>query len=324
MHNITPQIYRICIIILSFEWIVFGSMHFSAPVATNLQIPEYIKPDGIRKFVSVASGMVEVCIGILILVPQARRWAALASLLVLVAFIPAVYHILANDMTGLESGFLATLFKVLLIPNNIFLGLCSIHLWRNQPPEAAKHAQIIENTLTTPRRWNPGNATLLVAVLLLLSNCAGFLAILGAGLSNIAVANLWALMCVAIGALIGFLFAVPRVNDAYRSDSALLTNTNIETVSDWLTKILVGVGLINLTEIDDFIADQSKKLGELIRPPVEINSASFDSFATALILYFFVVGVIQGYLLTRMFLSGQFVQQVENLAGDAETAGENR
>jgi hypothetical protein len=33
------------------------------------------------------------------------------------------------------------------------------------------------------------------------------------------------------------------------------------------------------------------------------------SLALSLILYFFVVGLIQGYLLTRLFLSRQFASQ---------------
>jgi hypothetical protein len=79
-------------------------------------------------------------------------------------------------------------------------------------------------------------------------------------------------------------------------------------VSDWLSKIIVGVGLINLKEIGVFIDTTSKSLAESI--------GSTPPFAMALILYFFVAGLIQGYLLTRMFLAWQFEVQVANARSD--------
>ena len=91
-----------------------------------------------------------------------------------------------------------------------------------------------------------------------------------------------------------------------RSRQVLLPNTNIESVSDWLSKIIVGVGLIDLAEIGSFIDDTSADLAKAL------GGTTTPSFAMALILYFFVVGLIQGYLLTRMFLAWQFALQVES------------
>src|SRR5262249_4254812 len=144
---------------------------------------------------------------------------------------------------------------------------------------------------------------LLVAFLLLVANCAGFLAVWVSPITNHPTGYLWSMMCIALGAFIGFLFAVPRLNRDAAKSSILLPNTNIESVSDWLSKIIVGVGLINLKPIGDFIVETSKDLAQSLG-----NTTS--SFAMALILYFFVAGVIQGYLLTRMFLAWQFAQQV--------------
>jgi hypothetical protein len=106
------------------------------------------------------------------------------------------------------------------------------------------------------------------------------------------------MMCIATGAFMGFLFGVPRFNPAATEKADLLPNTNIETVSDWLTKILVGIGLINFKEIGAFLVRIS---GDL-----DGSLSAGKPFALALIVYFFVVGLIQGYLLTRMFLSRQF------------------
>jgi hypothetical protein len=74
---------------------------------------------------------------------------------------------------------------------------------------------------------------------------------------------LWALACFASGALTGFLFGIPRVLqkpigfETSRSESAtgtppalssyeLIINTNLDDVSDWLTKIIVGIGLVEI------------------------------------------------------------------------------
>jgi hypothetical protein len=75
-------------------------------------------------------------------------------------------------------------------------------------------------------------------------------------------------------------------------------NQNIEAVSDWLTKILVGVGLVNFQAIGAFTTRMSTYLAE--------GTGTHTSFAMGLIVYFFVIGIIQGYILTRLFLAKPF------------------
>lgn len=64
----------------------------------------------------------------------------------------------------------------------------------------------------------------------------------------------------AAGLLIGFLFGIPRTlqkesqpSDAVKAEGPETgtygVNTNLEQISDWLTKIIVGVGLVQLTVI---------------------------------------------------------------------------
>jgi len=53
-----------------------------------------------------------------------------------------------------------------------------------------------------------------------------------------------------VGGLVGFLFGIPRslagikTEDDKSQSGAYRANTNLEEISDWLTKILVGVGLV--------------------------------------------------------------------------------
>lgn len=283
---------RIAILVLAIEWVLFGSMHFSAVDATVAQIPE---PFPFKHHLAIVTGIAEVATGILILVPELRKWAAAASLALLALLTPAMYNILANPASVESLGAGATAFRVILLPNNIFMAICAVHLWRH--PEATL-ARPDRPARRAPRIWTFGDpVTLIVPGLLLMANIAGFLALVIGVPGRLGLAYLWAMGCIAAGALIGFLFGVPRANPA-AATGQFLHNTNVEAVSDWLTKILVGVSLVNLQAIGAFVDRQAGELGPALAAP--------KAFATGLIVYFFVIGLIQGYILTRMFLPRQF------------------
>lgn len=125
-----------------------------------------------------------------------------------------------------------------------------------------------------------------------------------------------------VGTLLGFIFAIPRAQPrdpregvsaepppadgatppATRNSRSMLgVNTNLEEISDWLTKIIVGMGLVNLEKIPT----QLRGLGAYF-------GASFgdipgrESLALALLLLFGTSGFLMGYLLTRLYLAGAF------------------
>ena len=54
-----------------------------------------------------------------------------------------------------------------------------------------------------------------------------------------------------IGGLIGFLFGIPKINTEYskNKEKEYLANTSLEEISDWLTKIIIGLGLTQLINI---------------------------------------------------------------------------
>ena len=56
-------------------------------------------------------------------------------------------------------------------------------------------------------------------------------------------------------------------------------NTNLEQISDWLTKILVGVGLVQLGAIIDSLGDLADFLG-----PALGNDVTGPPFAVALVV----------------------------------------
>jgi uncharacterized membrane protein len=298
---------RLCILVLAIEWTIFGSMHFSLPAATISQIPDVVP---MKPTIAVLSGMVEVVIGLLLLVPPARRAAAHASLLLLIVYIWPVSRIIATPAALSLVEPWATLFRLVIVPNNLFLGICSVFLIKHPASSLFADADPFDVKSEVPRFSQ--SATWLVACLFLACNCAGFLSILVGTRGHIPEAAMWAMACLASGALLGFLFAVPKANRAASNTARLLPNTNIEEVSDWLTKIIVGVGLVNLRVLISYFDTYSDRLSSSL--------AVTPTYASALILYFSVLGMIEGYILTRLFL----VRQLAALEAPIPVAPDHR
>lgn len=136
---------------------------------------------------------------------------------------------------------------------------------------------------------------------------------------------LWCVACISVGGTVGFLFGIPRAGtqalavEQREGGSAVAVvdtpargkpeggrpNTNLEEVSDWLTKILVGLSLVHLKTIADEVASISNNAAHAIRA---IPTESDISTATALVVGFSVLGFLAGYLYTRLFLQGAFMR----------------
>jgi hypothetical protein len=133
-----------------------------------------------------------------------------------------------------------------------------------------------------------------------------------------------------VGAFMGFLFGIPRAKqlpvlnetDDGKSKREFLDNTNLEQISDWLTKIIVGLTLVQFDKIKAFVTD----VGKLFSPVFLSNSKSeiagadetveivgsvgaletVESLGTAgaigvaVILYFTIAGFLFGFLWTRI------------------------
>jgi hypothetical protein len=134
---------------------------------------------------------------------------------------------------------------------------------------------------------------------------------------------MWAVACLAVGGTVGFLFGIPRSggqnarsgSDRANGKSAPLSpdfdggtgrpNTNLEEVSDWLTKIIVGLSLVHLKTIEERVIAISRNAAASLNPA---STAADVSMATALVVGFTVIGFLCGYLYTRLFLQGAFVR----------------
>jgi hypothetical protein len=130
------------------------------------------------------------------------------------------------------------------------------------------------------------------------------------------IAALWAMAYFAGGFLVGFLFGIPRVlhgsdtasagkEKSTQSGYAQRVNTNLEQISDWLTKIIVGLGLVQLRKIPQNLYDAATWTARSFTP-ANSNIAQAASFSTGIIILFSVTGFVGGYLVTRLFIAGAF------------------
>jgi hypothetical protein len=130
-------------------------------------------------------------------------------------------------------------------------------------------------------------------------------------LSRVGTLVLLAAGAFAVGALLGFLFGIPRSvqadpqpgDEVARSRRKFSANTNLEQISDWLTKILVGVGLIELGRLAAAANDLTTSIGLAVTPgPVGRVAAG------AILVTFAAVGFLVSYVGTRTGLTHLFEQ----------------
>jgi hypothetical protein len=93
----------------------------------------------------------------------------------------------------------------------------------------------------------------------------------------------------------------PQGNTQYGRGPSTAVNTNLEQISDWLTKIIVGVSLVNSENVGLAMSTAAENIALSIGGGPEKKS-----LALAILVYFGVTGVLGGYLLTRLFLQRAF------------------
>ncbi|WP_299620818.1 tetratricopeptide repeat protein [Pelagibius sp.] len=138
------------------------------------------------------------------------------------------------------------------------------------------------------------------------------------------------------GGLLGFLFGIPRSvqypeesevrdrqNDSIESEQAIRSvrikggvNTNLEQISDWLTKILVGVGLTQIRELIDLFGNLSTYGASSFR-----DLEGSQTISASIIALFGITGFLAGYLLTRLYLQGALIRADTVVFGADEAHG---
>jgi len=115
-------------------------------------------------------------------------------------------------------------------------------------------------------------------------------------LSVLSISAIIALTSAIVGAFIGFIFGIPRTPAAKDSEN-IAANTNLEEISDWITKIIVGVSLVQLNQLSGGIV----ALGNTLAHGMGDHPSSFV-FSVSTMIFYFVGGFFLGYLWSRIYL----------------------
>ena len=113
----------------------------------------------------------------------------------------------------------------------------------------------------------------------------------------------------AAGSMLGFLFGVPKATPILGPDRspnsgdepAYLPNTNLETISDWLTKVIVGVGLVQVRDVVGWIDQVGQLAGNAMG-----GTTVMRVIATSLLVHSLLMGFFQGFLVAYLYLPKVF------------------
>jgi hypothetical protein len=115
-----------------------------------------------------------------------------------------------------------------------------------------------------------------------------------------------------VGAIIGFIFAIPRsrqqqevlqatsgsdTNRPHQRLSDYAANTNLEQISDWLTKILVGISLVQFNALLNSFGSIATTIAPMLG-----GGPVAQGFALALLTYSSLWGFFFAYLSTRLWM----------------------
>jgi hypothetical protein len=136
-----------------------------------------------------------------------------------------------------------------------------------------------------------------------------------------------ALACSAVGGLLGFIFAIPKRSDdgAVRpvrdpaagtgaadvsfeasgggGSTAYRPNTSLEEISDWLTKIIVGLGLVQAAAIGRFVETQGAAIA-----PVLFGSGTPAIVGSTMLVASTVIAFLASFLYFRLYLAEEFTR----------------
>lgn len=99
---------------------------------------------------------------------------------------------------------------------------------------------------------------------------------------------------------IGTLFGMPKRNNKKNNDYSL--NNGLVEIADWLTKIIIGLTLVNLKEIPDYLIS----LGEYVKVASKYDDELVNIYSIGIVIYFGFLGLYVGYNYMRLVLSNKY------------------
>jgi hypothetical protein len=100
--------------------------------------------------------------------------------------------------------------------------------------------------------------------------------------------------------LLGYLFGLRPASSsqAQPSNSPIPPHTNLEEIADWLTKLFLGAGLVELTRLKGPVKQLAVFMAHGVDAPRHADPGS-PAIAFAIMSFFSASGLLYGYLWTR-------------------------
>jgi hypothetical protein len=137
----------------------------------------------------------------------------------------------------------------------------------------------------------------------------------GAHWSYLGTGMLTAIAAFLSGCFIGFLFGIPKVISSgqlrhNKPSQTYVPSTNLAEVSDWLTKLLLGAGLVQLTRLGTPIGHLINTVAAGLTPATAtVPSSAATVMAGAILFGYAVIGLLDAYVVTTMW----YQQRLEKL-----------
>lgn len=141
------------------------------------------------------------------------------------------------------------------------------------------------------------------------------LAIFFEGMKLLGISSLVAFASSLSGGLLGFLFGVPRsllTNSTTAppeppgeksNNSNYQDNTNLEQISDWLTKIIVGASITQIPQLKDYVDSIARNITTNLAS-TKIGAIAY-TYMSATLVFYFICGFLLVYLWSRIYLKQQ-------------------
>ena len=138
----------------------------------------------------------------------------------------------------------------------------------------------------------------------------------GSHLSYLGTGMLTAIAAFLSGCVLGFLFGIPRVVSSGqlrhdKANQAYVPSTNLAEVSDWLTKLLLGAGLVQLTHLGEPISHLIDSIAAGLTPATapSIPSSAAKVIAGSILFGYAAIGLLNAYVVTTVW----YQQKLSNL-----------
>jgi len=184
-----------------------------------------------------------------------------------------------------------------------------------------------------PRWWGElGSTTMWLSVLALVLPLGGTAWIWVYGFSTpgshwsyVGIGSIAAMAAMLTGILAGFILGVPKLVSSGQlsvADGAPSPNTNLGEISDWITKLLLGAGLVSLSHLGGPVGRLIDSVASGLYDPTSnpAGAPGAKVLAGAILISFTVLGVLEGYVITSTWYPRKLQKLAESAAAAQQAA----